>query len=300
MAEERRGPIVVRDTGDLACSVPGPAEGIVRFGVDQKPVAETINDLIEDAAPDENADYLMTWDASAGRHKKVLLTNLPGGAGGETSGSSSSRSSESTSSKSSESTSSKSSQSFSSASSQSLSSVSSESTSSKSSESTSSKSSESTSSKSSQSFSSVSSESSSSGPGTTGYQIGYQLTNNQGGAVVIGAPVYSDSAGKYKKAKANASGTKNAIGLQREASVNDGAVGTIITDGVFVATTTEWDAICGTSGGLAVGTKYFLSAATAGLLTATAPTTVGQYLKPMIIALSTTHARLLDAEDILL
>jgi hypothetical protein len=38
-----------------------------------------INGLTADASPDSAADYVTTWDASAGVHKKVLLSNLPGG-----------------------------------------------------------------------------------------------------------------------------------------------------------------------------------------------------------------------------
>jgi len=40
-----------------------------------------INGLTEDTAPDGAADYVATYDASAGAHKKVLLNNLPGGGG---------------------------------------------------------------------------------------------------------------------------------------------------------------------------------------------------------------------------
>lgn len=38
-----------------------------------------INGLTADATPDSAADYVTTWDASATLHKKVLLSNLPGG-----------------------------------------------------------------------------------------------------------------------------------------------------------------------------------------------------------------------------
>jgi hypothetical protein len=41
-----------------------------------------INSLAADASPDGAADYVATWDASAGAHKKVLLDDLPGGGGG--------------------------------------------------------------------------------------------------------------------------------------------------------------------------------------------------------------------------
>lgn len=43
-----------------------------------------IDSLTADASPDGAADYVTTYDASAGAHKKVLLDNLPGGGGGLT------------------------------------------------------------------------------------------------------------------------------------------------------------------------------------------------------------------------
>lgn len=45
-------------------------------------IAPDINALAADASPDGAADYVMTYDASATAHKKVLLNNLPGGGGG--------------------------------------------------------------------------------------------------------------------------------------------------------------------------------------------------------------------------
>lgn len=41
----------------------------------------TINDLVADATPVAGTDYVMTYDASAGTHKKVLLNLLPAGSG---------------------------------------------------------------------------------------------------------------------------------------------------------------------------------------------------------------------------
>jgi hypothetical protein len=41
----------------------------------------TISDLAADLVPDTAADYVMTWDASAGSHKKVALNLLPSGSG---------------------------------------------------------------------------------------------------------------------------------------------------------------------------------------------------------------------------
>lgn len=42
----------------------------------------SIASLTADASPDGAADYVITYDASASAHKKVLLNNLPGGGGG--------------------------------------------------------------------------------------------------------------------------------------------------------------------------------------------------------------------------
>jgi len=44
--------------------------------------ATLITDLTADASPVGSTDYVMTWDASAGALKKVLLDDLPGGGGG--------------------------------------------------------------------------------------------------------------------------------------------------------------------------------------------------------------------------
>lgn len=114
------------------------------------------------------------------------------------------------------------------------------------------------------------------------------LTNDDSGADVICAPVYSDSASTFKKAKADAIGTKSVIGLIYDASISNGVAGNVMVNGYLTATTGQWDSVAGTSGGLAFGTRYYLSAATAGLLTATSPSSVGQYVVEVGIALSTT------------
>ncbi len=114
------------------------------------------------------------------------------------------------------------------------------------------------------------------------------MTNAESVTIVIGAPVYVFSASNVKKAKADASGTSKVIGLVRDVSVAASASGVIQTDGVLVATTVQWDAITGGSGGLTAGSRYYLDPATGGMLTLTAPTTVGQFVCPIGIALSTT------------
>jgi hypothetical protein len=113
--------------------------------------------------------------------------------------------------------------------------------------------------------------------------------NDEAGAIVIGTPVYNDVNDGVKKAKADAAGTKDVIGLVYDASVSNGASGNIQVNGVMTATTTQWDAVFGTTGGLTKGTRYFLSTATAGLAAATAPGTTGQYVVQLGLALSTTE-----------
>jgi hypothetical protein len=114
------------------------------------------------------------------------------------------------------------------------------------------------------------------------------LTNDESGSIVICAPVYLDAASGVKKAKADASGTKNVLGLVYDTSITNGVAGNIVVNGYLTATTGQWDAVFGTSGGLTFNTRYYLSATTAGIATATAPSTVGQYVCELGIAISTT------------
>jgi hypothetical protein len=115
-----------------------------------------------------------------------------------------------------------------------------------------------------------------------------QATNGEVGAIVIGTPVYVSAAGTVKKAAANAGGTRSVLGLVKDVSIAGAASGSIQTDGILTATTGQWDAVAGTTGGLVAGSIYYLSA-TAGLLTSTAPVTGGQYVCEVGIAISTTE-----------
>lgn len=118
--------------------------------------------------------------------------------------------------------------------------------------------------------------------------------------MVIGTPVYLDAANGIKKAKADASGTRIVIGLVRDVSITNGVAGGVMINGMLSATTGQWDAITGQVGGLTFGAKYFLSAATAGLLSVTAPSTVSQYVCQVGIAISTTDMDVRIHDDILL
>lgn len=127
------------------------------------------------------------------------------------------------------------------------------------------------------------------------------LTNDESSvALVIGMPVYIDAANGCKRAEANAAATATVIGLVKDASITAAQPGNINTSGILMATTTQWDAVAGTTGGLVPGTVYYLSDAVAGKLTATAPTTVGSLVIPIGVAISTTELKIEIKPSILL
>ena len=118
--------------------------------------------------------------------------------------------------------------------------------------------------------------------------LGVTLTNASGVTLDPGMVVYPSGADQVSKARANASGTAFPIGMA-EASIANSSSGNIVIEGLVTLTTGEWDAVAGTSGGLTAGTTYYLDPSTAGLITSTAPTTVGQFVVEVGRALSTTE-----------
>jgi hypothetical protein len=119
------------------------------------------------------------------------------------------------------------------------------------------------------------------------------------GAIVICTPVYASANGSVDKAQADAAATSKVMGLMRDTSVAAGDSGYIQTDGIVSATTGQWDAVAGTTGGLVANTSYWLDPTTAGKITATAPTTAAQYVVHIGVALSTTEL-LLDVHAAIL
>lgn len=117
-------------------------------------------------------------------------------------------------------------------------------------------------------------------------QIITSMTNGNAGAVVVGRVVYTSGANTFDVANANNYTTSLAIGIVTNTSVASGAAGNIAVSGVVSATTGQWDAVTGQSGGLTTGARYYLSNTTSGALTTTAPST--GVLAPIGIALSTT------------
>jgi hypothetical protein len=117
----------------------------------------------------------------------------------------------------------------------------------------------------------------------------FSRTNANAGALVIGTPVFVAGAGSVDKARANAAGTKDVLGFITDISVATGQPGTVQSDGVLTASTAQWDAVTGQSGGLTPNTTYFLDSAAAGKLTPTAPTADGDFVCPLGLATSPTE-----------
>lgn len=119
-----------------------------------------------------------------------------------------------------------------------------------------------------------------------------QLTNANAGSIVIGTPVYASANDSVDKAKADAVGTANVIGLVADVTITAAAVGSVQMDGILAATTGQWDAVAGTTGGLTKDVIYYLSAATSGLMTSSAPSVTGQFVVQIGIAISTTEMKI--------
>jgi hypothetical protein len=127
-------------------------------------------------------------------------------------------------------------------------------------------------------------------------------TNGEGSvSLVIGMACYSSAADTVKRAQANASATDNVVGLWATSSTSHGSTGSLQWCGILTATTGQWDAVVtGESGGLTAGSTYYLDPATPGYMTAAAPTTAGQYIVPLGVALSTTEFEINISPSILL
>lgn len=125
------------------------------------------------------------------------------------------------------------------------------------------------------------------GGGGGGVPVTPPLTNTSGVLAPAGTPTYSSADLSFSLAKADTQAHASMIGLT-QSDVAIGASGTIQTSGPITLTTAQWDFICGTSGGLAFGAKYYVSAATAGKLTTTPPGTPGQFQTFAVRGVSST------------
>jgi hypothetical protein len=116
------------------------------------------------------------------------------------------------------------------------------------------------------------------------------LSQTAASTMIAGQVVYNNSADSIEKAKADASGTSKPVGMC-QAAITAAASGNIVVNGVLTLTTAQWDALAGTTGGLAAGTVYYLSPTTPGLITSTPPSTIGQFLVELGMAISTTELK---------
>lgn len=126
------------------------------------------------------------------------------------------------------------------------------------------------------------------------------LTNNNAGVAVIGSPVYSDGADTFDLALADAAATYLVIGLVQDTSIASAASGEVQVNGILTATTGQWDAVTGDTGGLTAGSRYFLDPSTEGMLTTTPTTTTTEYVVPVGRAISTTKMEILVETAVLL
>lgn len=96
--------------------------------------------------------------------------------------------------------------------------------------------------------------------------------------------------GTVNLAKADSINTAYCVGLAARGAAAGDRVHTQYGD-LLTLTTAEWDAVTGGSGGLTPGSPYYVSAATAGHLTTSAPGSGGQFVVPVGIATSPTTMR---------
>lgn len=117
------------------------------------------------------------------------------------------------------------------------------------------------------------------------------------GAIDKLAPLYSTSTADDVAHALAAGSTSEVIGLALVSAADNAAV-TVAVAGIVAGTTGEWDAVTGQTGGLTSGARYYLNPTTAGRLTTTAPTTDGQYVTFVGVAMSTTKMKLVLAPTI--
>lgn len=106
------------------------------------------------------------------------------------------------------------------------------------------------------------------GEPSDGTYSGFARTGTAGEDLAAGAVVYLKSDGKYYNAKADSSTTMPAVGIA-PAAISNTNTGTIVKWGYVGKSSWTWT----------VGGALYVSAATAGLMTQTAPNTTGQYVQ---------------------
>lgn len=114
------------------------------------------------------------------------------------------------------------------------------------------------------------------------------VTKTANGALPLATPVYFQLGGKAAPAQADNAFKTRVRGLVLFAAADTDPV-EVQVDGIFEATTGDWDAVTGQTGGLTEGETYYVDPDTPGKLTITAPTAWGDYVAPVGNALSSTE-----------
>lgn len=125
-------------------------------------------------------------------------------------------------------------------------------------------------------------------------------TNNDTQSLHIGMPVHSSGVGAVARASADTGLTADLVGLVFDAEVLAGSSGRIQSSGIMTATTGQWDAVTEQVGGLTEGAIYYLNIAPVGRITTVPPSTPGQYVVIIGVALSSTQLFINTQASILL
>lgn len=128
-----------------------------------------------------------------------------------------------------------------------------------------------------------------------------EMTNRHGSTVVIGQAVMSSSGDdSFSLAQGNDLAYARVIGLVADTSIANLADGGVQVAGELEATTAEWDAVTGDTGGLSASMAYYLSTSTAGRITTDTATTEDEADVFIGVALSPTRLLLAIAEPVIL
>lgn len=124
-------------------------------------------------------------------------------------------------------------------------------------------------------------------PGTVGSAY-VSMVNAGTISIPSGSPVYHVGTNGVRLANANNIVTKDCFGFSRGDPMVADASDFIQVDGLIELTTTQWDVITGTVGGLVVGKRYFLSAIQPGKLVYVLDETSGFYAAYVGYAINAT------------
>jgi hypothetical protein len=105
--------------------------------------------------------------------------------------------------------------------------------------------------------------------------------------LILGNIAYLKSDGKYWKAKGDALATIDSELVYVLGTINANNSGNVLFEGMIITTS------------LTEGTKYYVSASTAGDSTTSAPSTEGQYIRQIMAAMSTTMLKFKPSDVII-